>query len=269
MRQGQFAQETLLQVYIDLWISRGAIPREVATAPAEPGAVLYGLYREIAVTVDGPAFAFVRCGRVRVLERRDTKMRVAAEFDAGELHGWIEAAQPGERDPPCDDPSELPRGYSAVYPGYKATAFRRLEQKGGEFFVKVNDGGSLVCESWKFGRKTRDKRSKALISQRADGVRKERGYYLVDNQIGLGSPVTYQGDSAMASSAIDGYMVVTANENRLLVVDVGALPADSRPVLAYRESTAEPWFLSRGACENAAAQTPARPAGGGLESWLD
>jgi hypothetical protein len=125
-----------------------------------------------------------------------------------------------------------------------------------------------VSRPQKFGR-SRDKRSKTLISERADGaVRVERQYEIVDNAIGLGSPVTHRAHGWTASSAVDGYMVVEANKNRLLVVDVGPLPSDSRPVLGYRASTAESWFLTRQACEDAAAARPARPTGA-LESWLE
>ncbi len=86
--------DDVIPVAVDLHVPRRAIPEETATG-AGTSDVRYGLYREISATGNGPGFAFVKCGRLRVLDVRGRRMRVPAEFEAGELHGWVDAAAPG------------------------------------------------------------------------------------------------------------------------------------------------------------------------------
>ena len=76
-----------LQVAVAPRIAKRDIPNELATGGALAGDIVYGLYREISAQRSGPGFAFVKCGRVRILERAAGRMRIAARVRRRRTYG--------------------------------------------------------------------------------------------------------------------------------------------------------------------------------------
>jgi hypothetical protein len=233
-----------LGVWVAADIATSEIPRELA---AKPGAEsFYGLYRELSAEPGGPGFAFVKCGRVTVLERRGKSMRVAADYPSGELHGWIEAAAPGERDAGCDYPEGLPRGY-ARFDGIR-TAFEWLEGRGTEIHRRAGAG----CESWRFESTSEGKRW--VRPQQGATPRAEYSYWHRDGALGLAGPSILTSTGWLGSSGVDGYRIVDMT-SEILALRVGYVGADEQPILAYRVAVLERWFTSAEACR-AAKLTP-------------
>jgi hypothetical protein len=262
-------REERLTMGIDLEIASDAIPGEQSAGPERPDEIVYGLYREMPANIDGEPFAFVRCGRTRILERRAGRMKVAADYEIGELVGWIDAAPPGERDSACDVGRELPRGYEQVWTKWED--FSDLSRARQEFFVRVDEKGATRCQAWKFDRRGAEP---ALISvEGADVERVERTWYLQELEASVDprDPSSPEGvglviggatwcnrapRECFASGGVDGYLVVARDRERLSVIEMGRVEEGDTGVIGYRTSSAETWFVSRKACEGASDLPP-------------
>jgi hypothetical protein len=237
-----------LGAWVSPSIAEADIPRDlVAGRGAE---IFYGLYRELSVEPGGPPFAFVRCGRVAVLERRGTSMRVAADYPSGELHGWLEAASPGERDAGCDDPRGLPRGY-AEFSGVN-TAFQWLAARQAE----VHWWTGSTCESWRFTATATGRR--LVRAGTPSSPRAERSYDVRDGLLWLGGTnLEVPGKGTLSSSGVELYRIADMNSEMLWALQVHS---HDEPVMAYRVAALKAWFRTSSGC--LAAAKGAAGAGG-------
>jgi hypothetical protein len=244
-----------LRVTVDRAIALEATEQAIGAAGSAD--VRFGLYREISASPGGPPFAFVTCGRVRVFENGAGSMRVAAEYEAGELHGWISESKPGERDAACDSARDLPHGYLPVNGG--STALEFIESGAKTLFIPVRDDHGVVgCEAWSFEKRGHARR---LVS-----VGVERSYSISGRLLALGSPVF---DSGLAVGRVDHYLVADVAPYEVVVIDVRYHDPDA-PVLGYRASAAERWFWSEGQCRTHAREVnPRRSPGRALSSTYD
>jgi hypothetical protein len=246
-----------LVVFIDSRIPSAAV---VTESPAGQAEVLWGLYRELAARPGDVGFAFVKCGRVRVMERKDGYMRVAAEYSAGELHGWVEAAKPGERDEGCEtglSPS-LPLGYRPVFDTSQDLA--KLAASRARIFVVARGSGGGTCQEWRFAPRGAPGRGRLIGPQpgpeESDLVRVEWDYGIVGGVLCM-TPLRYRRDGGMmTSSAVRFLAVVRLRSDDLEVIEthssgLGGTSRDRRrpELVGYRASAAERWYLSRDACE--------------------
>jgi hypothetical protein len=226
------------------------------------GEVRFGLFRELSAAPTGPAFAFVNCGRVRILERKEPRWRVVFEADAGELHGWIEPASSDERDEACNwnDGTALPRGY--VRPELDADrALIELATEKGDIFWGPRKGELAKCERWVFA-PGKDPSAGWLvlddgIAVEATGTSTERSYSIYGGVVSLGGLLYRQRDAAVvAGGKVDFFAVVRAKSEAFDVLEWEPQNGrDERPLLGYRASAVKSWFRTRAACESAFAKS--------------
>lgn len=244
-------------VVVDARISPSQIPAEVATGNAAPADVLYGLFREISATRDGLGFAMVRCGRVRVLERDGARMRIAAEYDNGELHGWIDTARADEHDSGCEQPESLaplPHGYEQAF--LRTVGFEWLRDEHPDFFVRVHSAPPR-CEHWRI--EGGPAPTLRLVGE-PDGSSAERAYHIVRGQLGLDPPLLQPRGISIGS--VDGYAMVDVvrADHYVSVIETGPPSANDSEILAYRSDAVERWYLDEQSC--LAAKDLARPSRG-------
>jgi hypothetical protein len=223
--------------------------------------VRYGLYRELSPSPGGPGFAFVKCGKVRIIERKGSRLRVAAEYDSGELYGWLELPKGDERDSGCDwgKSPQLPQGYLRVQADAEAKLANLVQSKA-ELYWAARKGDSSRCERWVFA--PGKDLSTGWLYQQDDGVpvgsatRTERSYGVSRNVLSLGGLVYRQNDAAVvAGGKVDFYAVVRADNDSLDVMEwEPSSNAQELSLVGYRASTAKTWYLSRAACESGAVK---------------
>ncbi|MGC4068618.1 MAG: hypothetical protein QM784_29005 [Polyangiaceae bacterium] len=221
----------------------------------------FGLFRELSASPMGAAFAFVNCGRVRILERKEQRWRVVFEADAGELQGWIDAAPNDERDEACNwnDGTVLPRGY--VRPELESDrALIELATQKGEIFWGPRKGELAKCERWVFA-PGKDPSAGWLvlddgIAVEATGTSTERSYNVYGGVVSLGGLLYRQRDAAVvAGGKVDFFAVVRARPEAFDVLEWEPQNGrDERPLLGYRTSAVKSWFRTRAACESTLAK---------------
>jgi hypothetical protein len=238
----------------------------LSSAKASGEETRYGLYRELSVTENGPGYAFVRCGKVRVLEHKGSRARVVAEYDTGELYGWIDAPKGDERDAACDwgRQQQLPYGYLPVQTEAEA-ALAELVQNQAELYWAARKNESVRCERWVFA-PGKDASSGWIYLENGPGssdgaTRTERSYGINRNVLTLGGLVYRQQSTAViAGGKVDYFAVVHAGKDSLEVLEWEPSSAVAEVKLAgYRVSAVRTWYRSRAACESGIVkQTAAR-----------
>ncbi|HKO53035.1 MAG TPA: hypothetical protein VJV79_35240 [Polyangiaceae bacterium] len=253
-RLGDYSYDSLrnyILVQFDEWIVPTAIPRELAVGTEKPGDIYYGLYRELSAEPDALPFSFVACGRVRVLERRGNKLRVAAEFDAGELIGWIDAIVPGEEhDILCDmhdRRSALPYGYKRfrtdAEPGLK-----KLYAQNSTFYVPHILNEVRECEAWRIVRARASKEMK-FVNETSAGTRTEVGLSIDGRRFRTGGQRKHTPDGRQVhSGCMQRYFVPEVREDRVILLRAAEGPDAPEPH-GYRPASAFAWYLTREACE--------------------
>jgi len=223
-----------------------------ATAPED---VRWGLNRELSVTRSGPAFAFVNCGRFRVLEQQGDDMRVAAEYGAGELQGWTKVAGPHDRDDGCEVslmPS-LPLGYRPLTSTPKALL--QLTASPRQLSIVGRENGAFVCQKWQL-EPTVDGRGHLVAPQsgsKRPGLALDKWHYSVHDLVLAIAPLYLDQDGGtVTSSAMRFLAVVGTRSDAIDVIETEAPASLPRPPLVgYRASAAQRWYLSPTACEAA------------------
>jgi hypothetical protein len=197
-------------VYREMLTTVPAAANEIG--PALPGEqVRYGLYRELLLTPGGPVLSYVRCGRTRILERDPTGkyVRVAMDFLAGEVFGWIEAPTSEEPDFGCgvlmtsglEPPLVRPHGYSWFF--YDNDRLRGLARARKTIYWG-SGGDRRRCSAWRF--QPKGKTEGLLVRDAADlppSVRRETLQYALDAKqpfLSLSCPETYTHDGGPISN---------------------------------------------------------------------
>jgi hypothetical protein len=230
--------------------------RAFSTA-GEPEGPRFGLYRELSATPTGPGFAFVKCNKVRILERKVGRQRVVVEYEAGELYGWIDAPRADERDAGCDMGvyPQLPFRYLPVQ-GEVESVLAQWVQNKSEVFWANRKGETTRCERWVFAPGKEPNNGwlylEAEGTANRDTTRTERSYGLNRNIVTLGGLVYRQNDAAVvAGGKVDFYAVVRAEKDSLDVVEwESSSSTPEQKLLGYRANAAKTWYLSRAACES-------------------
>lgn len=256
-----------LYVYLPAHVGAASAQSRQPTGPSD---VRYGLFREIATEPGQPGFAFIHCGKVRVLEQRGHYMRVAAEFNAGELYGWVDAAETTSWDRLCDEYVlkvrgwnvpffGLPRGYEPVDDEYTAPRLLAFVKRKSTVFRPGRTEAGLVCKGWQFI-PSRDPGAGKLGLIAADlpsGCKEVSSKYGVHGtNLAIRGPVCEGRDGTMTSRGRHMYFsVVRVLAKRLLVVQVRSATAKGYykppPVVGVRRSTVETWYGGRDECEEA------------------
>lgn len=226
-----------------------------------PSKARFGLYRELSATAGGSGFAFLRCGRFRELEKRAARTRILAEFDAGELEGWIDTPTLAERDRRCDfGTSEvLPHGYSPV-DSEAPSKILALAAARTELYLPPKRGEMSRCERWSFVPSKDGATGSLLVSDAGavDGSETQtmRSYGIVGPVINLGGLVYKQKDkSVVAGGKVDFFAVVRVTDKAVDVLEWEPhRDALQSPLVGYQAATARTWYLSRQACETAGAK---------------
>lgn len=242
-----------LRVVIESRIS-SATGATVRNATAQED-VRWGLHRELSVTRGGPAFAFVNCGRFRVLEQQGDDLRIAAEYGAGELYGWIKAASPLQRDDGCEVslmPS-LPLGYKPLSSTPKALL--QLTASPRQLSIVGRENGAFVCEKWQL-EPTVAGRGRLVAPQ--SGTKRpglalgEWRYGVHDLVLALAPLYLDKNGGTVTSSHMRFLAVVGAHSDAIDVIETEAPDSLARPPLVgYRAAAAQRWYLSAGGCEAA------------------
>jgi hypothetical protein len=270
-RQGaQFGYDYPLYVYVPAHATGVVVP-ELAGAQR----VIYGLYRELSVSPGEPGFAFVRCGKVRVLESRGEYLRVAAEYDAGELHGWIEAPVPGVYDEACDrmaltshstrdwsSKTILPNGYERVNDQITTPDLLSLVSKRKTVFLPRKTADGFVCEGWQFEPSKNPRHGHLVLDQADRSPELDRvwsPYGIAGSTMTIISPVRRDRKGGVtAGSCFSSFLVVRAFPNRLLVIK-GYTSKSHAPLIGFRQSTVQIWHFDRAACERSLSKRPPPP----------
>ena len=263
-----------LEVFLPKQVPAGwAIPPAQRVDPAR-GEARFGLYREISVTPGGAPFAYLRCGKARIVERRNGYWRVEAEYDDGELWGWIEAPESSLPDEGCDHRSlafqasthhvrvDFPHRYLPSL--HAAEELARLVARGAQFFWGNGRSEGRACAGWHFVPATGGRSSRIALDESdlpGEVVSLDRG--LVVDFDGSAATVADGFVTPRRGERIRGcthqrYAVVNVTSSR---IDLVAWTEPKR-LETYHASVRRSWFLSRKVCETAAPGNDPAPCGG-------
>ena len=228
----------------------------------------FGLYRELSYTQAGSPFAFVQCGKVRELEQKGNRLHVIAEYEAGELEGWVDAAKADERDAACDFGAHqtLPHGY-LVTDAQAGETLVQLAAAKAELFLRPKKGELSRCERWVFS-PAKDPASGWLVVDDGSavdntGTHTERSYGVVGNVLNLGGLVYKQkGAAVVAGGKVDFFAILRADAESLSVMEWEPhREGRETRLLGYRATAAKTWYLNRSACESTGSKMPSNKGG--------
>ena len=272
---GGFARRpsNTLQAWIPRAMPQGSSQVEQA-CPAKMDTVVvrYGLFRELLLAPGGEPFSYVKCGKLRLGEKDATLkyVRVAAEFPAGELFGWMEIPETNEPDYDCaagmlfgeHGTPRIPLGYRHA-PG-KLEEFMQFVRKQGTIYWG-NGPAKHQCSQWQFqpngpyqGQLVRHKSNLPL------GTRKETVQYSFNKKeplILLACPEVTTADWTMTNGCVWDYAVVQFNQQRIDLIRWSRSTRqhdeyDSTQLVAYRPDKVLSWYLTREHCEQAKGLDP-------------